>query len=222
MPRRRKRRPVYFDLHLPHLPGKAAVLLPALLLVSLLLACTVQAALYLRELSCAMALSDATDLMTVCINNTVTRTLASHDYDYDYFVTLERADDGSVAAVSTNMSRINTLSSEILSDIVTASDGGTLCLQIPVGNLLGGKLLLGRGPLVPVEITMLTSSRVDLKNELISAGINQTKHQIKLDVVIDIDVILPWSTVSTRVDSEILVAETVVVGRVPETYFNVG
>ena len=69
---------------------------------------------------------------------------------------------------------------------------------------------------------MLTSSRVDLKNELISAGINQTKHQIKLDVVIDIDVILPWSTVSTRVDSEILVAETVVVGRVPETYFNVG
>ena len=91
-----------------------------------------------------------------------------------------------------------------------------------MGNLLGSTLLLGRGPLVPVEITMLTSSRVDLKNELISAGINQTKHQIKLDVVIDIDVILPWSTVSTRVDSEILVAETVVVGRVPETYFNVG
>ena len=95
-----------------------------------------------------------------------------------------------------------------------------MSLEIPIGNLLGSSLLLGRGPDIPVDITMLSSSRVDFKNELVSAGINQTKHQMKLDVVIDIDVIMPWRTVSTQVVSEILIAETVIVGQVPQTYLD--
>ena len=113
-----------------------------------------------------------------------------------------------------------TCSWELLSDIVKAADGGELSLAIPIGNLLGSSLLLGRGFDIPVDITMLSSSRVDFKNDLISAGINQTKHQMKLDVVIDIDVIMPWRTVSTQVVSEILIAETVIVGKVPQTYLD--
>ncbi|MEG1633247.1 MAG: sporulation protein YunB [Oscillospiraceae bacterium] len=222
MLRRRRRRPIYIDLHLPTLPARAGRVLVTLLVLSVVLAFIVQASLYLRELSCSMAISDATDMMTVCINDTVSVMMADSDYDYDYFVTLERDSAGGIAAVSTNMARINSLSSELLKSIIKASDSGKLNLDIPVGNLLGSSLLLGRGPTVPVEITMLTSSHIDLKNELDAAGINQTKHQIKLDVVIDIDVILPWNTVSTEVVSEILVAETVIVGQVPQTYFNVG
>ena len=120
------------------------------------------------------------------------------------------------------MARINALSSELLSDIVHAADGGQLSLSIPVGNVLGSSLLLGKGPEIPVDITMLTSSHVDFKNELSDAGINQTKHQIKLDVVVDIDVIMPWQTISTQVVSEILIAETVILGDVPDTYLNWG
>lgn len=222
MRRRRRRRPIYVDLHVPILPARARRTLTALLVLSVASAFLIESALYLRQLSGSMALSDATDLMTVCINDTVADMMARGDYGYDYFVTLDRDDAGNIAAVSTNMTRINALSAELLRRIVAASDKGELDLSIPMGNLLGSSLLLGRGPRVPVDITMLTSSHVDLKNELSSAGINQTKHQIKLDVVIDIDVILPWNTLSTQVVSEILVAETVIVGRVPETYFNVG
>ena len=167
-------------------------------------------------------LSDATDLMTLCINDTISRKFAEEDYDYDYFVNLEYGADGSVTAVQTNMARINALSSELLSDIVHAADGGQLSLSIPVGNVLGSSLLLGKGPEIPVDITMLTSSHVDFKNELSDAGINQTKHQIKLDVVVDIDVIMPWQTISTQVVSEILIAETVILGDVPDTYLNWG
>ena len=65
---------------------------------------------------------------------------------------------------------------------------------------------------------MLTSSYTDYKNELISAGINQTRHQIKLEVVVDIDILVPWDTMSTQVVSEALIAETIIVGKVPETY----
>ena len=157
-----------------------------------------------------------------CINDTISRKFAEEDYGYDYFVELEHGEDGTVTAVQTNMARINAFSSELLSDIVHAADGGELSLSIPIGNVLGSSLLLGKGPEIPVDITMLTSSHVDFKNELSAAGINQTKHQIKLDVVIDIDVIMPWQTVSTQVVSEILIAETVLLGDVPETYLNWG
>ena len=92
-----------------------------------------------------MVLSDATDLMTLCINDTISRKLASEDYDYDYFLTLEHDENGNVTAVRANMARINAMSSELLSDIVKAADGGELSLAIPIGNLLGSSLLLGRG-----------------------------------------------------------------------------
>lgn len=169
-----------------------------------------------------MVISDATDLMTLCINDTISRKFAEEDYDYDYFVDLDYGSDGTVNAVRANMARINALSSELLSDIVHAADGGELSLSIPIGNVLGSSLLLGKGPEIPVDITMLSSSHVDFQNELSDAGINQTKHQIKLEVVIDIDVIMPWQTVSTQVVSEILIAETVILGDVPDTYFNWG
>ncbi len=180
-----------------------------------------QSVLYLRELSCAMALSDAVDLVTLCINSAIGEKMSREDYGYDYFVTLERDDNGDVAALTTNMARINAFSAELLSDVVRASDSGMLYLEIPAGDLLGSSLLLGRGPDVPVRVTMLTSSRVDVFNELTQAGINQTKHQIKLDVVVDIDVVMPWKTFSTQVVSEILIAETIIVGSVPDTYLNV-
>lgn len=222
MPRRIRRRPMYLDIHLPRISRKGKLLVIITVVLAILAAVTIKSIAYFRELSRQMVLSDATDLMTLCINDTISRKFAEEDYDYDYFVNLEYGADGSVTAVQTNMARINALSSELLSDIVHAADGGQLSLSIPVGNVLGSSLLLGKGPEIPVDITMLTSSHVDFRNELSDAGINQTKHQIKLDVVVDIDVIMPWQTISTQVVSEILIAETVILGDVPDTYLNWG
>ena len=79
---------------------------------------------------------------------------------------------------------------------------------------------MGKGPEIPVDIIMLTSSRTDYKNVLETASINQTKHQILLRVIVDVDVLVPWETVSTQVECDVLIAETVIVGTVPDTYFN--
>lgn len=218
--RRRPRRPVYLDLHLPPMRRATRWALIVLCLLLFFGWVAVRSVMYLRELSCDMVLSDAVDLMTLCVNDTINRTLSGRDYGYDYFVTIDRDESGAVTAIKANMARINALSSELLSDIVEAADKGELSLSIPLGNILGSSLLLGKGPDIPVDITLLTSSRVDFKNEISAAGINQTKHEMKLDVVVDIDVVLPWRTVSTQVVTEILIAETVIVGEVPQTYLN--
>ena len=51
-----------------------------------------------------------------------------------------------------------------------------------------------------------------------AAGINQTRHQILLHVDVYTGILLPGFTASTKVSNEIAVAETVIVGGVPQTY----
>ena len=175
---------------------------------------------YLKDVSSQMALSDATDLITATINDKINEKMSEGQYSYDYFVTLQKDNTGKITAISANMARINTLSSEILQDVIAATNSGELDENIPLGDLLGSNLLLGRGPKIPVKITMLTSSYSDFRNELADAGINQVKHQIILEVRVQIDVFMPWEVMSTEVVSEVLIAETVLVGEVPDSYFN--
>ena len=135
-------------------------------------------------------------------------------------MTFEKNDAGEVTAISSNMARINALSAKILDRVVGATENHSIIVEIPIGNLTGVSLLMGRGPKVPVEIIVLTSSRVEFNNSIVTAGINQTKHQINLEVIVDIDILIPWDTESTQVQTEVLIADTIVVGQVPKTYLN--
>lgn len=174
---------------------------------------------FLKNTSGTIALSDATDIVTATINNTIVDKMSDGIYDYNYFVNLEKNDQGEITAISANMVRINTLSAEILREIIGTTGTGEINLEIPLGNLMDSNILIGRGPDIPIKIIMLTSSYSDFRNELISAGINQTKHQILLEIRVEIDVLLPWEIRSTEVVSEVLIAETIIVGEVPQTYF---
>ena len=175
------------------------------------------ALLFLRNLSSRIAVSDAADVVTARINS-----MAEEDYPADSFVQMEKDGEGRVTAVSCNMARINALSARVLEEIVDATEGHDLTVSVPLGNLTGLSLLMGRGPAVPVKIVVLTSSRVEFQNSIVTAGINQTKHQIALVATVDIDVLVPWATESAQVSSEVLIADTVIVGQVPQSYWNLG
>ena len=191
------------------------------LLVALLLFLAA-ASLYLKDVSTAIAVSDASDAVTVSINNAIADIMRDGDYSADYFVTFEKSETGEITAISSNMARINALSARILDRIVGATDTHMLTVNIPAGNLTGISVLMGRGPKVPVKIITMTSSRVEFNNSIVTAGINQTKHQINLEVIVDIDILVPWGTESTQVITEVLIADTIVVGQVPDTYLSMG
>lgn len=220
MPFIRRRAPRRSPLRrsLMHPEKRAAAL--SLVAILALTAVAVVAGSFLKRIAGDMALSDASDMITATINDKINEKMSAGQYTYDYFVNLQKDNDGNITAISANMARINTLSSEILQEVIAATNSGMHDLNIPLGNLLGMNLLLGRGPNVPVKILMLTSSFADFRNELSSAGINQIKHQIILEVRVEIDVLLPWEMRSTEVVSEVLIAETVLVGKVPNSYLN--
>ena len=134
-------------------------------------------------------------------------------------VTFEKDETGQITAVRSNMAAFNHLQADILDTILTRIDQVSAReLSIPVGTLTGFSLLAGRGPRISVRMESVGSSEANFHNEFVSAGINQTKHQIILTVDVSVSILLPGFTTATKVSNSFIVAETVIVGSVPDTY----
>ena len=203
-----------------HVPKRSSIRWSAWFFTLALMAFLVCMSIYFRSISTQIAISDASDLVSMRINKAIAEIMSEGNYGGDYFVTFEKGDSGEVTAISCNMARVNALSAEILDRVVGATENYTATVHIPLGNLTGLSLLMGRGPKVPVEIVTLTSSRVEFNNGIVTAGINQTKHQITLCIKVDIDILVPWGSESTQVVTDVLIADTVIVGQVPGTYLD--
>lgn len=177
---------------------------------------------FFRMLTGAMAVSNAADRISRSVSDIVEEKMRQAREEGRQYILLERDANGAVTAIVTDTAQVNILSAELLESVIDAASAGELDLSVPMGDLLGFSLLLGRGPRVPVKITLLTSSRVTFRNLLSEAGINQTRHQLLLEVHVDADVLLPWEIRSTHVEEQVLVAETILVGTVPGTYVKIG
>ena len=190
------------------------------LLLAILAGFMIYASHFLKNIAGEMALSDATDKITSVVNEKINEKMREGQYDYNYFVTLQKDENGDITAISANMTRINTLASDILREVIDSTNSGALDIKIPAGNLTGSNLLIGRGPEIPVRVIMLTSSYSNFRSELSQAGINQVRHQIILELTVEIDVLMPWEMKSSEVKTEVLIAETILVGSVPNTYLS--
>jgi sporulation protein YunB len=191
-----------------------------LLILILIISLLVTGGMFLRSQITALAASQSQDVVISAINNIVKQTLSSGDYSYTDLVSLEKDNSGAVTAIVTDVTAINMLATEIMDNIVNETKEYDLKISIPLGNLTANSFLLDRGPRIPVYIIMVTSSYSGFRSDLTSAGINQTRHRIVLNLQVKISLLLPWRTVNTEVNSEVLVAETIIVGQVPESYLN--
>ena len=168
-----------------------------------------------------------TSLATASVSNTVNRIVVaavddaviSGEIDYDALVHFEKDESGHVTALRSNMAEANRLQTAICDDILQRlSEVSTSELRIPIGTLTGVAVLAGRGPALCVRMQAVGSSNARFRNEFSAAGINQTKHQILLDVEVNMSILLPGFSTYTTVSNVISVAETVIVGSVPQTY----
>lgn len=170
-----------------------------------------------------LALATVSDIASNIINEAVNLQISEGNVQYSDLVTLERDNTGNITALTTNMQEMNRLKTQLLkildSDIYNISDD---VISVPVGNLTGVQLLSGRGPKIPVRIVAVSSSDANFSGEFSDAGINQTIHRIMLNVSLDLVILLPSGTVTEQVSTDVCVAETVILGSVPEsyTYFN--
>ena len=156
------------------------------------------------------------------INEAIEAQLRSDDIDYDNIVYLEKDVNGKITALKTNINEINRLKTQILSVIDTMLlDLDVNEVGLPIGSLILPELFSGSGPKLPVKVLSVSASDADFRNDFSEAGINQTSHRIMMDVTITMTVLTPVGTESVTVTSGVVVAETVIVGNVPNSYVNV-
>jgi len=154
------------------------------------------------------------------INAAIGELIANGDIAYDRMVTVEKDRQGNITGVRTNVAEVNRLKTAVLERVDhMLTNLSTEELSVPVGSVLLPELFSGEGPFVPVRVLAVRSSDAVFRNSFTSAGINQTLHQITIDIHVKVS-ILTWSgNLEVPVDSAVLVAETVIVGTVPTTYF---
>ena len=156
------------------------------------------------------------------INEAIEVQLQSEDIDYENIVYLEKDINGAISALKTNINEINRLKTQTLSVIDTMLlDLDINEIGLPLGSLILPELFSGSGPKLPVKVMSISASDAEFHNEFVEAGINQTSHRIMMDVTITMTVLTPVGAESVTVSSAVVVAETVIVGNVPESYVNV-
>lgn len=188
-------------------------------LVSVLSAAVIAAVVHMEPILVSMATARASNTVNRIVVEAVRDAIQNGEIDYGVLVEFEKDTQGRVTALKSNMAAFNRLQASISDDILhRLSEVATTTLSIPVGTLTGSSLLAGRGPLIRVKMQSVGSTTASFRNTFRAAGINQTRHQILLDVTVNVSILLPGFRASTKVSNEITVAETVIVGSVPENY----
>lgn len=143
--------------------------------------------------------------------------------DYADFVTVEKNSQNEVVLITANSNSVNQLARN--ASIVTQGKINTLfqqAISIPLGTLSGIPLLSQLGPDVNIVIDPVGTVQCSFVSHFETAGINQTLHRIYLNVSSTVDVIIPSSHQVVQIETPILVCETVIVGKVPDTFLQGG
>ncbi|HEX2986400.1 MAG TPA: sporulation protein YunB [Caproiciproducens sp.] len=155
------------------------------------------------------------------INNVVANELKNNGVSYNDLVTVERNNSGEVLAITTNMVKMNELKAVILQNVQQQlGDDSHKDIGVPLGTLTGNDFLHGYGPNVPLRVTLSGNVNAEFKSLFESAGINQTKHQIYLNIHTSVYSFIPGFNTTTEVDTNVPVAETIIVGQVPQVVAN--
>lgn len=170
-----------------------------------------------------LAQTQVTNATSDLINDAVARQIAGGHIAYDRIVYFEKDLNGRITALKTNIGEVNTLKTEtlnIINEKILESDSSDM--GIPIGSLILPEFLSGRGPKIPVQILSVRNSDATFESNFTHAGINQTMHQMNMSVLVDVAVLVLGRTVNFTVASQVVVAETIIVGDVPDTFLQTG
>ena len=157
------------------------------------------------------------------INDAIDQQIEVGNIQYDRIVYFEKDLNGKITALKTNMSEVNRLKTSILNiinDEILAMD--TTDMGIPLGSLILPEVMAGRGPHIPIQILSISNSDASFESYFTEAGINQTLQKLTMNVSVDVAILVLGKAENFTVSSQVVVAETIIVGQVPDTLLQGG
>jgi len=153
------------------------------------------------------------------VNNIILNTLQEDNISQEELLSVEYNDVGDITCVRADMLTVNRLKNSLDSKISTlCKENGTFEARIPVGNLVGGGLMYGKGFDISVRFRPIGQVNSRMTGTLCEAGINQTVYRIAFDINVDAAIVFPFRYIEIPIRIETVVSETVIVGSVPESY----
>lgn len=154
------------------------------------------------------------------MNDAVRETIGASGVTYTDLIHIEKDDTGRISLITANTVLMNNLAADTA---LAAQDKilgiGEQGISIPIGTILGGQLMTGRGPAVVIKFEPVGSVTTDIKAEFEDAGINQTRHKIYLILNASVRILLGNASQTVEISSQVLISDTVIVGEVPEGYY---
>ena len=167
-----------------------------------------------------ISISEATirSITTVAVNDAIYYTL-NDNLRYEDLIAIKYDDTGNVSTITTDSLKINRIARDTAylsqENLNRMSQEG---IQVPLGALTGLEALAGFGQKINVKIIPISNVECRFVSKFVEAGINQTKHSIYLEIVSDISIILPNKTSNLASTIEVLICESVITGKIPDTY----
>ena len=178
--------------------------------------------LYCASMTGNVALNHSKLVVQNIINESLYNSVAESGIQYGDMTNIKYDDRGDVKAIETNSAQINLLKSYLVKDVNEyISRYDVTEVGIPIGTFTGSDYLSGMGPEIGVSVQFSGVTVTDIFSEFTSAGINQTCHRIVVKIEVEINVITLGKRLKDKVTNECCIAETVIVGTVPETYADI-
>ena len=161
----------------------------------------------------------AKSLATIITNDETTNAII--DYKYSDFIVIHKDDIGNVLMLESNMKNINIVISDVANRIQKSiNNTESEDVSISLGSFTGVSILSGRGIKIPIRISTIGTVKTNVKSEFISQGINQTLHRLYLDIESEISVLTPFNTINESITNQLILAENIIVGEIPQTYYD--
>lgn len=148
-------------------------------------------------------------------------TKAMNKYQYEELYTIEKDEKGDVVIIKSNVVPINNMISDLTEAIQNRfNEIENTQINIPIGNLLGIYYFSGVGPSIPAKVRTSGSLDTEIKSEFIAKGINQTLHRIYVNFECYVKIVTPIKNFSKKITNQVIIAEHVIVGNIPDSYYN--
>ncbi|MBQ6937356.1 MAG: sporulation protein YunB [Clostridia bacterium] len=176
---------------------------------------------YLRPRVISISQSYAENMVSNIIDNEIQRLMLEEFLSYDKITLISRDNEGRVTSISANSVLINNFANDldiIIGDKIDNAD--IIENKVYLFGLIGADWLAGMGPKVPIRFQPISVTHADVSHTFEETGINQTLHTINLKVWVEIEILFPLAYSTMTVESEMPIAQTLIVGTVPNAYFN--
>ena len=141
---------------------------------------------------------------------------------YDSLMNINKDASGKIISMDADVMEMNRLSTSISTAIQEKiKNVGNKKIKIPLGTILNWGIFSGYGPNISIEIIPSGIVTAKFKSEFEQAGINQTRHRIYIEVNTSMYIVAPFYVDTQTYTNEITVAETILVGDIPSTNYNI-